>query len=237
MLESAAKYNSTCFCPPPSPFSSKPADTDVTVFVYSSSTTMALGTSWMKNIPACRILQLQVVICTLAGGGEPFLGQLSKQTNRAFSCVWGSNFGLYFYTLSHTFLWHWKTWLITRVVFVVRDLKDEMAEWNIVEYNVPKVGWRAPTTLSGLKVSVLHVLWNSEMASSRLFHAFSRLSFRSSFPLGKRILSAQNISFWRQLHRWELMLQERGRSASVCMSARENNSGQKKGTRYSSLHG
>lgn len=30
VLESAAKYNSMRFCPPPFPFSSKPADTDVT---------------------------------------------------------------------------------------------------------------------------------------------------------------------------------------------------------------
>lgn len=57
---------------------------------------------------------------------------------------------------------------------------------------------------------------------------FSRLSFRSSFPLDKRILSAQNASFWIQPHRCEIMLQERGRSASVCMPVRETTSGQKR---------
>lgn len=104
----------------------------------------------------------------------------------------GSSFGLAFYILPHIFLWHWKTWLTARVVFAVHDLKDEMAEWNIVDFNVPKVVPCALTTLSGLKISILCVLWNSEMDSPRLFHAFSRLSFTSSFPFSKSMMSAQD---------------------------------------------
>lgn len=57
---------------------------------------------------------------------------------------------------------------------------------------MPNVGSCAPITLSDLKISVFHVLLKSEMPSSRLFYAFSRLSFSFSFPLGERTLPAEN---------------------------------------------
>lgn len=179
------------FCPPPFPLSPKSADTDVNLSVRLQLIHHH-GTGDLLYAKHPGLLCFTTASTHLYSGWR--WGAISRpnvQTDQqSLFLSQGSTFGRYFYTFSHTFLWRWRTWLITRVVFAVRDLKDEMAEWNIVKYNVPKVGSCAPTTLSGLKIFVLYVLWNSEEVHSRLFHAFSRLSFRCSFALDKRILSA-----------------------------------------------
>lgn len=45
---------------------------------------------------------------------------------------------------------------------------------------------------------------------------FFQAQFTSSFPLGKSMISAQDRSFWRELHGCKLMLQETGRVMHIC---------------------
>lgn len=123
----------TSSSPPPSPFSSKPANTDVTLSGCSQLIHQH-GTGDLLDAKQLDLLYLTTASSCLYSGWRwgAIFRPIVKTDQQSIFLSLGSTFGLYFYTLSHTFIWHWKTWLITSVVFAVCDFKDEMPEWNVV---------------------------------------------------------------------------------------------------------